>query len=73
MILDLSDQSINEKKLTLRIVGSENMMVRMYSNSSILVSISFIGLERDFFSIAQIPTVTASFVFVMVDEDEKFV
>ena len=30
----------------------------MYSNSSILVSISFIGFDKDFFSMAQIPTMT---------------
>lgn len=37
---------------------SGKMIILMYSNSSILFSISFIGLDRDFFSMAQIPTMT---------------
>ena len=67
---NLKDHSL--EKLTLRITGSGNIIVRIYSNSSILVSISFIGLDRDFFSIAQIPTVTA-FLFDALVAAEKLI
>ena len=44
--------------LTFNITSSGKITVLMYSNSSILVSISFMGFDKDFFSMAQIPTMT---------------
>ncbi len=39
--------------------SSGKMVVLMYSNSPSLVRISRIGLDKDFFSMAQTPTTTA--------------
>ena len=55
------------KMLTFRITSSGKMIVLMYSNSPILVKISFIGLDRDFFSIAQIPTTTWKVNWVLIE------
>ena len=44
--------------ITFKITSSGNTTILMYSNSSNLVKISFIGLLCDFFAIAQIPTKT---------------
>ena len=44
--------------ITFRMMSSGKIVVVMYSNSSILDKISFIGLDKDFFSMAHIPTMT---------------
>lgn len=44
--------------ITFKIVSSGKTIVLIYSKSSSLVRISFMGLDSDFFAIAQIPTIT---------------
>ena len=51
--------------------ASGKMVVLMYSNSSSLVRISLMGLDRDFFSMAQTPTTTDCRIKVVVTSREK--